>query len=159
MIGQRYDIVVEATGDSSTNYWLRAVPATQCSSNSNINDIRGIVRYASPTRPLHGLAKIYARYESADTSAVPATSPYAMGVDCVDEAIANLVPYLPLNVSTDIGVQEDLGVTVTRVNGLFRWFIGNTTMEVEWADPTLLQIQEGVTTGAQTPHGAESNSL
>jgi len=128
-MGQRYDIVVEATGDSSTNYWMRAVPASQCSNNNNINDIRGIVRY-----------------ENADTSAVPSTSPYTMGVDCVDEDIANLVPYLPLDVSTHIGLQEDLNVTVARANGLFRWYIGNTTMEVEWADPTLLQIEEGVKT-------------
>lgn len=48
VIGQRYDIVVEATGDSATNYWMRAVPASACSENANIDGIRGIVRYALP---------------------------------------------------------------------------------------------------------------
>lgn len=68
-----------------------------------------------------------------------------MGVDCVDEDSTNLVPYLSHTVGTAES-QEDLAVTVARnTAGLFRWFIGNTTMEVEWADPSLLQILQGVT--------------
>ena len=44
MSGQRYDVIFEANQDVD-NYWMHALPATQCSANNNENNILAIVRY------------------------------------------------------------------------------------------------------------------
>ncbi|KAI5794996.1 multicopper oxidase-like protein [Geopyxis carbonaria] len=132
-MGQRYDIIVTASGDADTNYWLRAVPQTTCSENRNAADIRGIIRYSS-----------------ASTTEDPTTSAYdAMSDDdCDDMDMSLLVPYLSKSVTLSSGETEDddLAITNNKVNGLFKWYIGGTTMAVEWADPTLLQVWNNETT-------------
>jgi len=45
-MGQRYDIIVTADQASvASDFWMRAVPDTYCSENSNPDDIKGIVHY------------------------------------------------------------------------------------------------------------------
>ncbi|KAI5851628.1 Cupredoxin [Morchella snyderi] len=122
-IGQRYDIIVEAD-QATADYWLRAIPQTTCSDNDNTDNIRGIIRY-----------------DSSSTSD-PSTSAYDQTDDCDDEDLTSLVPY----VSKTVGSQEDgddFAVTIGRVNNVFKWYLGGTTMAVEWADPTLLQVYNG----------------
>jgi FtsP/CotA-like multicopper oxidase with cupredoxin domain len=59
--------------------------------------------------------------------------------------MSNLVPIVSKSVSAaDWENTED--VTVDRnSDNLFRWYLNSTTMEVEWQDPTLLQVYNNVT--------------
>ncbi|KAF2445480.1 multicopper oxidase [Karstenula rhodostoma CBS 690.94] len=124
-MGQRYDIVVNADQETA-DYWMRAVPQSSCSSNSNGADIRAIVRY------------------SASSTADPTSTADAnlSNADCNDELLSNLVPYLSQTV-VDPRQDEDLSVSVGFVGNLFKWQIGLSTMLVEWANPSLMQINEG----------------
>ena len=126
--GQRYDVVIEANQET-TDYWMRAVPQTSCSSNENSADIRAIVRY------------------DASSTSEPTTDPdeNLSNDDCNDELLSNLVPYLPQTV-VDPRQDQDLGVSIATQGNLFKWQIGLNTMLVEWAHPSLLQISEGNTT-------------
>ncbi|KAF7190110.1 Laccase-1 [Pseudocercospora fuligena] len=123
-MGQRYDIIVTANmSDVASDFWLRAIPDTFCSSNSYPDDIKGIIHYDGST-------------------STPSTSAYDYTeADCFGEAASDLVPYLSMDASTDASVDEDLAVTVGFNSAkLFKWYIGGTTMQVEWDDPSALQV-------------------
>ncbi|TVY90896.1 Laccase, partial [Lachnellula willkommii] len=115
-MGQRYDVILNAT-ETSDNYWMRAIPQTFCSDNDNTDNIKGIVRYDST---------------STDD---PTTTGFTYTENCDDEAIADLVPYLSLDVSSE-DTEDDEAVTVGKVDNLFRWYMAATTFAVEWDDPT-----------------------
>ncbi|KAJ5683455.1 CAZyme family AA1 [Penicillium macrosclerotiorum] len=127
-MGQRYDIIVEMNqADVARNFWIRAIPQTECSENESVDNIKGILHYHTKV-------------------GTPTTSPYDYGVDaCIDEDLSNLVPVVSKSVSNpDWDSMED--VTVARnSNNLFRWYLNSTTMQVDWQDPTLLQIYNDVT--------------
>jgi hypothetical protein len=112
---------VEANQDTA-DYWLRAIPQSACSENDNEDNIKGIIRY-----------------DSTSTSD-PTTSAYDYTDECVDEPAESLVPYVSKTVGSSTDSSDDLNVAVSSVNSLFKWRIGSTTMAVEWADPTILQI-------------------
>jgi FtsP/CotA-like multicopper oxidase with cupredoxin domain len=131
-MGQRYDIVVTAS-ESSGNFWMRAIPQTECSDNDNADNIKGIVRY-----------------DSTDTTD-PDTAAYTYTDSCDDEDISSLVPYYAMDASTD-AEEDDFAVTVGRSGGLFKWYMAATTLDVEWDDPTLLQIYDGATTFDTSQH-------
>ncbi|KAK1236889.1 hypothetical protein MKX08_007837 [Trichoderma sp. CBMAI-0020] len=126
-IGQRYDVIVTANQSSiADNFWMRAIPQSACSSNNNLDDIRGIVYYGS----------------SAGT---PTTTGYSYTDSCDDEDASNLVPYVSKSVSsqtTTVGEAVTLG---KNSNNLFKWYLNSTTMVVDWEDPTLLQVYNGAT--------------
>ncbi|KXT07171.1 hypothetical protein AC578_2414 [Pseudocercospora eumusae] len=123
-MGQRYDIIVTANmSDVDSDFWLRAVPDTFCSDNSYPDDIKGIIHYDGST-------------DTPSTSANDYTES-----DCAGESASNLVPYLSLDASTTTSVDQDLAVTIAFNSAkLFKWYIGGTTMQVEWDDPSALQI-------------------
>lgn len=125
-LAQRYDIIVEANA-ATADYWMRAIPQTSCSSNDNVNNIKGIVRYQS------------------NSTSDPTTSAYNFTDSCSDETLTNLVPYVSKDLTLN-GTGDDLEVTLGTVNSLFKWYINSTTMSVDWADPSLLRIYEGNTT-------------
>lgn len=110
--------------EATTDYWLRAVPQVTCSDNDSTDNIKGIIRY-----------------DSTSTSD-PTTTAYTMTDDCDDEDLSNLVPYVSKTVG-DESIEDDLAVAVGIVGNLFKWYLGGTTMAVEWADPTLLQVYNG----------------
>ncbi|OCK79607.1 multicopper oxidase [Lepidopterella palustris CBS 459.81] len=125
-MGQRYDIIVEADQDTA-DYWMRAIPQAECSNNLDSDNIRAIVRY-----------------DSTSTSD-PTTTAYDYTDDCIDEDSSNLVPYLSQTVTSPTG--DDLTVAIGRNSAnLFRWQIGTESFQVEWDDPTILQVYEGNTT-------------
>lgn len=122
--GQRYDVVIDTKGKSG-NYWMRAIPQSSCSDNANADNIRGIIRYASST-------------------ADPTTTAYTYTDDCTDEPAASLVPYVAKNVgSATLTSTED--VTLAQVDTMFKWFLNNVTLDMQWNNPTLLQVENGVT--------------
>lgn len=131
-IGQRYDIVVTANQDSG-DFWMRSIPQTACSTNSNTDDIKGIVRYDSTS------------------TADPTSSAYTFDDNCDDEAMTSLVPYYPLDVSA-AALTNTEDVTVALTNGVFKWYMAATTFAVEWDNPMLMQIANGNTTFDDSSH-------
>ncbi|OJD38659.1 multicopper oxidase [Diplodia corticola] len=120
-MGQRYDIVVTADQASvASDFWMRAIPQSACSDNDNSDDIKGIVHYGSST----------------DT---PTTSAYDYTDACVDEDSSDLVPYVSKTATSGTSLAEAVTVGQNSEN-LFRWYMNSTSMQVDWADPTLLQV-------------------
>ncbi|KAL3424247.1 extracellular dihydrogeodin oxidase [Phlyctema vagabunda] len=134
-MGQRYDVVFTAS-ETSGNFWMRAIPQTFCSDNDNADDIKGIVRYDST---------------STDD---PDSSAWDYDDDCDDEDMSTLVPYYSMSVDAD-STEDDFAVTVGKSNNVFKWYMAGTTFEVEWADPTLLQVYEGDTNYTTSSHVIE----
>jgi FtsP/CotA-like multicopper oxidase with cupredoxin domain len=122
-IGQRYDIVVEAS-QTPSDYWMRAYPATACSgSNESADNIRGIIRYDS------------------SSTADPTSSAYTYTTDCNDEPMESLVPYVSLNASTPASTEAldiDFNTTITDT-GLRKWTINGNDFQAYWDAPTLQQ--------------------
>ena len=134
-MGQRYDVILNAT-ESSGNYWIRAIPQTECSDNDNADNIKGILKY-----------------DSTD-STEPTTSAYTYTDSCDDEDVSDLVPYYALDASDD-ATEDDFAVTVGKSNNLFKWYMAATTFVVEWDDPTLLQIYNDDTNFTTSSHVIE----
>ena len=106
---------------------MRAVPQLSCSSNANSADIRAIVRY-------NGGSSTLVPSSIADENLTRN--------DCNDEDHAKLKPHLSQSV-VDPRQDSDLDVSVGSVGNIFKWQIGLSSMLVEWAHPSLLQIAEG----------------
>jgi len=119
MVGQRYDVIFEANQDVD-NYWMRAVPASDCSAQLNPDGIRAIVRY-----------------EGSDPTAEPTSTPYPItSTACVDET--GLVPVVPRNVGNlAYGNEEDIGVIV---DNYIKFTINNSSLLIDWSNPTLLLV-------------------
>ncbi|KAF4632898.1 hypothetical protein G7Y89_g5235 [Cudoniella acicularis] len=121
-IGQRYDIIVEAT-QTSGDYWLRAGWVSSCSLNGNTANITGIIRY-----------------NSNSTADPTSTSTVTASTSCGDEPLASLVPYLAL----DVGNFSDSSVNDEVLNfefpDYFRWTLNGSTLYLNWSDPTTLRI-------------------
>ncbi|KAL7627707.1 hypothetical protein AAE478_001901 [Parahypoxylon ruwenzoriense] len=124
-IGQRHDIIVTANQASvADNFWIRADPQSACSDNESEDNIRGIVTYT-------------------DTASEPTTTGYDYSdFTCTDEN-ENLVPYISRTVGSATAITEEAGVAT--INGVFRWTLNSTSMLVDWANPTLLQVINGAT--------------
>ncbi|KAJ9244482.1 CAZyme family AA1 [Paecilomyces variotii] len=126
-IGERYDVIVTADqSDVADNFWMRAIPQEACSDNDSTDNIKGIVYYG-------------------DSPSTPTTTGYSYTDSCDDEDLSNLVPVVSKDVST--GTWQDLeDVTVgTNSESLFRWYLNETTFQVEWNDPTLLKLYNNIT--------------
>lgn len=124
-MGQRYDIIVTALNATTAgNYWIRAIPQESCSSNDNVDNILGIIRYDSV---------------STDD---PTTSAYSDLVDsCDDEDASNLAPYLPVDVGTVTSEdEEDAEMSITTS---VKWNMNDVSFVSEWGYPTVMAIAEG----------------
>lgn len=130
VLGQRYDVILTADqAATADSFWMRAIPQSACSENDSSDNIKGIVYYGSSTT-------------------TPSTSrPSSYSEGCEDMDVSDLVPYLSQTVSSDL-VSEGLesATVATNSDNLFKWYLNSTTMLVDWADPTLLQISQNVTT-------------
>ncbi|KAJ5658582.1 CAZyme family AA1 [Penicillium longicatenatum] len=126
-MGQRYDVIVTADqAKVASDFWIRAIPQTSCSENDNVDNIKGILHYKKK-------------------AGTPKTSAYKFVDGCVDEDMSNIVPIVQKSVSAaNWEGLEDVTVNFNS-DKLFRWYLNSTTMEIEWNDPTLLQIHNHVT--------------
>jgi hypothetical protein len=132
LLGQRYDIVVTAdqatSADSSPSFWLRAIPQSACSDNDSADNIKGIVHYGT-------------------TATTPTSIGYSYTDSCADETQSSTIsPHLSQSVSA--ANWNDLeSASLSRTDaGLFKWYLNSTTMLVDWANPTLLQIASNAST-------------
>lgn len=129
-MGQRYDVIVHTSGmtDIAENFWMRAIPQAACSDNDNSDNIRGIISYG--------------------TVSTPTTTGYDYTDSCEDEDMSDLVPYLSKTVSTETWDLDETASVATNTDGLFRWYLNETSMSVDWEYPSLMQIYDDNTTWA-----------
>jgi hypothetical protein len=120
IIGQRYDIVVEVN-QKPGNYWMRAVPAADCSANLNPNGIRAVVRY-----------------QGYNKKTDPTSLPYNVSTTCEDES--TLVPVVPRNAGPlTVETKEDLSITV---DNYVKFTMNGSSLYIDWEDPTLLLVDD-----------------
>ncbi|OAQ95669.1 hypothetical protein LLEC1_06557, partial [Akanthomyces lecanii] len=125
-IGQRYDIIVKADKASlASNFWMRAIPQSACSSNANADGIRGIFHYGA-------------------APGTPSTTGYPYKDACVDEPMAKLVPHLRLDAGQQDHVRDE-PVGVDRSEGVFLWTMHSSSFRASWSDPTLLRMRTPAT--------------
>lgn len=129
-MGQRYDVIVTANQASiASDFWLRAIPDTFCSTNYNPDLIQGIIHYD-------------------DSTATPTTTAYTITEnDCLGEPSASIVPFVALTASTAADVSLDDEVTVEagdiETGVVEKWFLGDVNFVVNWNQPTALLVVEG----------------
>lgn len=127
-IGQRYDVIVEANAPSG-DYWLRGQWVNACATNGNPDGITGIIRY-----------------DNTSTADPTTTKDFATKDTCNDEPVANLVPYLPLNVGStynEIALQE---LDFATGGPWFQWTLNGSSLELDWEAPTVLSMLDNETT-------------
>ena len=123
-IGQRYEVIVEAD-QGSGDFWLRSTLQNACGTgNDNGDNILGIVRYNS---------------NSTDD---PTTTSGSFADVCGDQDLADLVPYLAI----DVGVaSENETLDVARLQGAYNlWSINASSLYLNWSSPTTMLAYEGV---------------
>ncbi|KAF7554168.1 hypothetical protein G7Z17_g3114 [Cylindrodendrum hubeiense] len=126
-MGQRYDIIVTANqADLADNFWMRAIPQVACSDNESLNNIKAIVYYG-------------------DEPSEPTTDPYAYTDGCDDDTLT-LVPWVAKNVEAAAWKDLETAAISRTSAGLFKWTLNSTSMLVDWADPTLEYVLDGVST-------------
>jgi len=126
-MGQRYDVIVTADqAATADSFWMRAIPQSACSENSNEDDIRGIIYYGTSTTE-------------------PTTAAYDFTDSCDDET-TNLVPHISKTAGDSTQTTLENAAVGFNSDRLFRWTLNSTTMVVDWADPTLQQVLANTTT-------------
>ncbi|OJZ88646.1 multicopper oxidase [Aspergillus luchuensis CBS 106.47] len=127
-MGQRYDIIVTAN-QAPDNYWIRAIPQSFCSDNSNPDNIKGILHY-----------------KGASDDNEPTSTKWDYGDDfqCLDFSLDELVPWLALD--ADIGGaqmhESDVDFSPFGDVPLYLWTMGGNALNISWKDPTLQQTFE-----------------
>jgi FtsP/CotA-like multicopper oxidase with cupredoxin domain len=130
-IGQRYDVIINAT-ETAGNYWFRATPAADCAS-ANKFYAQSIFTYEGTT--------------VADPTTSAATAPSV----CQDES--PIVPWWNSSVpSTDFASQiGDLEFSIdveqvsTNGQNIVVWGVNLTAIDIDWEDPTLEYVVTGNT--------------
>ena len=112
--------------DVAENFWMRAIPQSACSENESTDNIKGIVYYG-------------------DSPSTPTTTAYDYTDSCDDET-DNIVPYVVKDVEAADWNSLQTADVARNDAGLFKWRLNSTSMLVDWADPTLSQVLNGVTT-------------
>lgn len=144
-IGQRYDVVVEMN-QAVNSYFFRAVTQTLCPSgckNSGLGQANGIIAYKGVNEsPLQ-----------LPTSTMNGNKTAADFAICKDEPIASLVPMLEKKAGTasafsasasNLAATAPQLVQTTDEGGVFRWFLNNGAMYVNYSQPTLQSLDQKV---------------
>lgn len=119
-MGQRYDVIVKADqGAVAKDFWMRAIPQRACSYVGAVSNIKGIVHYEGSTE-------------------TPTTMGYSYTDECVDEPHASLVPHVKKTVGPSTISERQTVTAAKNSDGLFRWTVNGTPMNVEWGNPVSL---------------------
>jgi hypothetical protein len=106
---------------------MRLIATAGCSNVANTTDMSAILRY-----------------EGADTTADPTSLAWvAPNQICEDEDPANLSPVIVRNAGPfSFGSGMDITIDQNELfnNGIFSWDINGTSFVIDWADPTLLLV-------------------
>jgi hypothetical protein len=102
------------------NYWMRAVPGTDCSLNNNPDNIHAIVRY-----------------DSISTADPESTAFPIKDTECKDET--GLIPIVPRSVGNiAIGQEADISIITDVKDNLLKFAINGSSLLIDWDNPTLL---------------------
>ena len=129
-VGQRTDVVVEATGDPTDIVWMRSeITSGACTEPAN--------------QPL-ALAVIY--YEDANRNAAPGSTSDAQ-VDttpaCLNDPLSETVPMYPIAAAVaNATVTMDVAVAVNSTGHII-WTINDSAFEADWTNPILLLAKSG----------------
>ncbi|KAG9657868.1 laccase-like multicopper oxidase, partial [Aureobasidium melanogenum] len=142
-VGQRTDIIVEATGNSTDAVWMRMTEGPsglgppQGQTGCSLNDGNGV----------EALAAIY--YENADTSVPPTTtttiaeSRYYFPLSCNNQPLNYTVPKYPIPVQDpDVTLNFTMSASYNST-GAFLWYMNNQTFVIDYNDPILLEAGLG----------------
>lgn len=136
-VGQRADVIVEATEDDSDAFWMRSV-----------------ISNCSLTYQPNGYAMLY--YQNADTDGKPNSTAWPDTTDsCANDDLSETTPYFaitpPPNPPTEVSVDISFGVNAT---GNLVWTMNNSTFRTCYNDPVLFRAQEA---GSPFEYAAEWN--
>ncbi|KAK5018405.1 Cupredoxin [Cryomyces antarcticus] len=135
-VGQRTDIIVEATGKPTDAVWMRSNLGKAFPAGCNLVD--GV----SP----EAVAAIY--YEKADQTAIPTTQSSASPAEiafCGSDALAKTTPYYPITPEANPTTTRDIDIEL-KSNGTHNlWYMGGSTFRADYNDPVLLEAKLGNT--------------
>ncbi|KAF2491426.1 hypothetical protein BU16DRAFT_515789 [Lophium mytilinum] len=132
-VGQRTDIVVEATGKSTDAVWMRITEGPCCSLNDGLS--------------FTTTAAIY--YEDANTAVAPNTtssindSRYLFPLNCNNQPLDVTVPAYAMPVKEPSTTLSFLMTGGDNSTGQFVWWMNNITFRADWNDPELLEAKLG----------------
>ncbi|KAI9814061.1 MAG: hypothetical protein M1827_003525 [Pycnora praestabilis] len=127
-IGQRTDVIVTGTGNSSGAYWMRAtISGGQCT---------------EPANQPYALATVY--YENANTSSVPQTIGGDDPTDpCSGDPLTDTVPYYSQGINTPTTTTTiAVDFLINSTNHLV-WTLNNSTFRGDYNNPILLLSKTG----------------
>ncbi|KAK2029673.1 multicopper oxidase [Colletotrichum zoysiae] len=125
-VGQRTDILVKATGNANSAYWMR----------SNISS-------CSLTNQPFGLAAIY--YDKADETKAPTSKAWDVADPgtCVNDDLSLTKPVFKMT-PANIPVTRNLEIKLFRNDsGIIQWSLGGEDFRGDYNSPTLLQAIKG----------------
>lgn len=131
-VGQRTDVVVEATGDCTDIVWMRSqITSGACT---------------EPANQPYALAVIY--YEDANTTSAPGNASVVQ-IDttppCLNDPLFDTVPMYPIVAAgTNATVTMDVAVAVNSTGHII-WTINDSAFEADWSNPILLLAKSGNT--------------
>jgi len=141
-IGQRTDVIVEATGPPNSSFWMRADLSAKCSLAHHPNT----------------LAAIY--YEDADTTAVPTTiaTPYDDSI-CGNDPINKTIPFFPFPATCSPAITREIDITFgpnATLHNLF--YMNNESFRANYDHPILILANRGNTSYPYDPNGTSTTS-
>lgn len=137
-IGQRTDIIVEATGSANSSAWMRSTLGKSAFvGGCTLND--GI----SP----EAVAAIY--YQAADNTTVPTTSSTVTDAEignCANDALTASVPYYRITPPSQPAVTEEINIQYLSNGTHNLFYVNNSTFRADYNEPVLLDAKLGHTT-------------
>lgn len=132
-VGQRMDIVVEATANPTDSVYLRSI-ISSCS------------KYRQP----NAFGLVY--YPNADKTLLPSSTAQVDNTDpCAEEPIANFVPAYK-STPGQPELSHEIDVTINRnATGHFLWAMNNVTFRANYNQPPLQSIQSGASVATLPP--------
>lgn len=126
-VGQRTDVIVEATGDPSESYWMRSTSLAACHDTNN-PDTRAIVYY-----------------ENADTTALPSTTGYPLpsNPNCDNDPLTSTVPVCAMAVQDPVTTFTINITAADNATGSGKWLMNGVSFEGDYNAPVLLQVAQG----------------
>lgn len=132
-VGQRADVIVEATGGVNDAVWMRSV-----------------ISNCSLANQPYGYAMVY--YQNANTDFKPNSTAWTDTTDaCANDDLSKTVPYYqitpPGTPAKEVTVDVNFGVNAT---GSLVWTMNNSTFRTCYNDPALFRAQELITSPNST---------
>ncbi|RMX73769.1 hypothetical protein D0869_13271 [Hortaea werneckii] len=133
-VGQRSDVIVEATGEPTDSVWLRAYKPQVCWPSNGGDEVKAAIFY-----------------QDADHSQPPTSTagPNAYSNNCNNDPLEKTQPYYPIKAgeasSTEvIPLEFKPNNTGPSINGShLLWYMANRTFIVNYNDPMLLETKLG----------------